>query len=310
MLLSLATCLGEAYPVSDGKVDARKLKDTVYRKILDSGVEVKIYRDGMFAFRFSDWPTGRYPTLGERTRGEFDVAKMRTQRIRLLNAHLACLYTALWRQQDSTLKRMIVSPDEMIPMKLIDDDSEHITSGDRFYSMLDARNPASVKHWSPPLEVDWRFSKDMVVEVGTVEESIALLDQVLLYPDEDALVLTALYARAAKHHEERNHDICLITSWAVVERLLNRLWGTPTGVRTPAARRLIENLYAADRLTSRLCEEISLVCEARDGWIHRLESVTKENSGKAIRAAEAMLGRSLDLKFPVPLEPGQRYEEE
>lgn len=299
----------EASPVSDGKVDARKLGETVCRKILDSGVEIRVCRDGMFAFRFSDWSGGRYPTFSERVRMEFDEEEMRAQRIRLLNAHLACLYTVLWQRQDSTLKRMIISPDEVIPMKLIDDDSETITSDERFYSMLDARNPASVKHWSPPVDLDWRFRRGMVIEVGTIEESLALLDRVLCYPDEEPLVLTALYARAAKHYEERNHDICLITAWAVVERLLNRLQGTHTKVRTPMAGELINKLSASGKLSPRLREEAFIVHDARSGWIHRLVPVTKENSGKAIRAAEAMLKLCLDLQLAVPLYPGERYEE-
>ena len=297
-------------PVSDGEIDARRLGETVYQKILDSGVEVKVYRDGMFDFRLSDWSTGRYPPPGERAAPDFDAAEMRAPRVKLLNAYLACLYTVLWRRQDSTLKRMIVSPDEIVQIKLLHDNSEHITRDERFQALLDAQNPAFIKHWSPPPELDWRFgNRVMVVEVETVEESFALLDRVLQRPEEDALILTELYARAAKYNEERNHDVCLITSWAIIERLLNRLSGTPTGDRTPNARKLIKDLSGANSLSPKLCKEMSIVCDARDHWIHRLTPVTKDKSGKAIRVAEDMLGLCFETQFAVPLEPGQRWEE-
>lgn len=327
-------------PVSDGEVDARKLKDTVYRKILDSGVEVKVYRDGMFAFRLSDWSGGRYPPPRERmgregSMGVFDRAEMRAQRVKLLNAHLACLYTVLWRRQDSTLKRMIVSPDEIVQIKLLDDDSEPRTQDERFQALLEARNPAFVNHWSPPPEVDWRFgNRVMIIAVETVEESFSLLNGVLEHPDEDALTIADLYARAAKQHEEHNHDVCLITSWAIIERLLNRLWEEYIddnrrreldGEEEPfinqarkhalmkgqnfTASIIIEILSLVDRLPPGLYEEISVLRKARNGWIHALKPVSREISGKAIRAAEDMLARTLGIEFAVPLEPGQRYSE-
>lgn len=322
-----------ASPVSGGEVDARRLKDTVYRKILDSGVEVKVYRDGMFAFRLSDWPVGRYPPLSERVRTGFDAGEIQAQRVRLLNTHLACLYTALWRRQNSTLKRIIISPDEVIQVKLLDDDSEHITRDERFESLLGARIP-SFECWRPPPEIDWRFSRVMTIELGTVEESFEFFDRVLQHREKDVLTLTDLYARAAKHHEEHNHDVCLITSWAIVERLLNRLWeeyiddnrrrevdGEKTPFINQARKRsltegqnftasvMIEILSLVDRLPLGLYEEVSLLRKARNGWIHGLEPVSREVSGKAIRAAEALLKRCLDLKFAVPLGPGQRREE-
>ncbi len=326
-------------PISDGAVDARRLSDTVYRKILDSGVEVKVSRDGMFAFRLSDWAGGRYPPLRERlgsgvSATAFDPAEMRAQRGRLLNAYLACFYTALWRRQDATLKRMVVSPDEIVQIKLLNDESEHITRDERFQALLEARNPAFVKHWSPPPEVDWRFgNRVMVVQVETVEESFAMLDRLLLQPDEDALTLADLYARAAKYHEERNHDVCLITSWAIIERLLNRLWeeyiddnrrrkvgGEEAPFINQARKRSLtegqnftasvvtEILSLVERLPLDLYQEVSVVRRARNGWIHNLEPVSPEVSGKAIRVAETMLSSGIGIKFAVPLEPGQRYE--
>lgn len=138
-----------ASPMVDGEVDVRRLKDVVYRQILSCGVEVKVYRDALFAFRFSDWEPGRYPPIGEKLGIglKFDAAEPRAQRVKLFNSHLACLYTALWRLQNAPLKRTIVSPDEVVRIRLLDD-PEHITADERFYSLLEARIP-SFERWRP-----------------------------------------------------------------------------------------------------------------------------------------------------------------
>ena len=132
----------------------------------------------------------------------------------------------------------------------------------------------------------------------------------------------------------RRNDVCLITSWAIIERLLNHLWEEyiddnrrrevdeeETAFINQAHKRalmegqnftasmVIEILYLVDRVPLTLYKEVSLLRKARNSWIHRLEPVTKENSGKAIRTAEAMLRYCFDLQFRVPLDPGQQYEE-
>lgn len=326
-------------PVVDDEVEVGRLGETVWRETLGSGVEAKASCDGMFSFGLSGWASGRYLTPRERMQpggtAGYDLAEVRAQRIKLLNAHLACLYTVLWRLQDSTPKRMLVSPDDLVIMKRFDDDSEHITSDERFQSLMEARDPAWIRDWSPPTELDWRFSQRvMVVEVETVEESFALLDEVLSHPDEDALTLVALYARAAKHHEERNYDVCLINSWAIIERLLSQLWeeyieenrrrevdGQDVAfINRDRKRGLQENpnftasvvgevLSLVGVLPLDLYEAISALRKARNGWIHKLASVDYESSASAIRTAEAMLARVLGLKFAVPLRQGQRYGE-
>lgn len=71
-----------------------------------------------------------------------------------------------------------------------------------------------------------------------------------------------------------------------------------------------EILSLVGRLSFGLYKEISVLRKVRNDWIHELKPVARENSGKAIRVAEAMLGRGLNLEFTVPLEPGQKREEE
>lgn len=156
----------------------------------------------------------------------------------------------------------------------------------------------------------------MTIELDTVAESFELLDRVLTHPGADALALADLYARATKYHEERHHDVCLITAWAIVERLLNRVWdeysndgeGPPGGSRLRAWE-MIEVLTETEQLPPGLYDEISAVRRARNAWIHALEPVVAENSEKAVRVAEAMIARCFDVRFVVPLRPGQRYQE-
>jgi hypothetical protein len=68
-----------------------------------------------------------------------------------------------------------------------------------------------------------------------------------------------------------------------------------------------EVLSLVKGLSPELYEEISVLRKVRSGWIHNLASVSRKHSGRGIRTAEAIMACSLDVRFAVPLEPGQRY---
>src|SRR6185436_11810346 len=96
--------VGSRPPGSSPFLDITTLGDEVYRTSLPGSIEVKVLREGMFIFDFSGWPPGRSLPEGD-IPNDFDaIATVILRRVAILNAHLACLYTAFSQRQNSQLE--------------------------------------------------------------------------------------------------------------------------------------------------------------------------------------------------------------
>jgi hypothetical protein len=99
------------YPPQHAKaeIDVSVLDDEVYRDTLSSGMPVRVLREGVFIFDFSSWEPGR--SLPEAPFPGFaELASVALRRASVMNAHLACLYTAMAQLQIQSSIPMVVTP--------------------------------------------------------------------------------------------------------------------------------------------------------------------------------------------------------
>jgi hypothetical protein len=173
----------------------------------------------------------------------------------------------------------------------------------------------------------WKHERSATISIDTVTKSYELLENILKHPSEDALDLIHLYIRSCKAYEDHDFGLCLITSWGIVEKLLDFYWegyldhlnsarlALPgkqkflnkdrrkilTDGRDYSASVITEILSLNGVIPGSLYVEISQVRQARNRWIHGLESVSSDTAGAAIRLAGEMLRLIYNLDFRVPL---------
>jgi hypothetical protein len=317
--------VGSSAPIVGADVDVSKLGEEVYRTTLSEGITAKVLREGMFIFDFSSWLLGR--ALPESGVPDFDaVAAVILKRVTVLNAHLACLYTALSRLQNFALEKMVVSPSDLISLKSLDDTG--MSFGDyRVAALALARYPSTYAQ-GIPTTLDWRIvRRSVIVKIETVTESFRLLSTILHHPDPDALFLADLHVRSCKAYEDHNYALCLVTAWTIAENLMQRLWNRyvdENRLRQVAGTEVVfinsdrrdkliksrdftpsvisEILSLTNRLPFELYQGISKVRQARNEWLHDLRPVSRDDASRAVKTAEQMLSLVDKIDLALPLE--------
>lgn len=300
-------------PESRVDIDVSSLADEVFRTRLAVGIDVRVLREGMFVFGFSDYLPGR--ALPLEAKPDFDAsATVIINRVRVMNAHLACLNTAIVKLQNYSHDRMVVNPSDLIALGSFEDSLGGTGSAPRLAALSTSRFPSTYREGLPP-SFDWRLTfRDLVVETATVEESFRLLDTILDHASANVLVMCDLYSRSCKAYEEHNYSLCLVTAWAVVESLLQELWRrylednrrrtidgeeakfinvdrkrTLEDGRSFTASVVSEMLSLSDRLPFHIYKDLSMTRKTRNSWIHSLEPVSRESALLSVQVAEQML---------------------
>jgi hypothetical protein len=289
--LEPAAWIGGAPPIVRGRPDSAAVTQEVYRTTLPVGIVVKVTREGVFAFDFSAWSPGQDPPGG----GDFDAnAEVTLRRVEVLNAHLACLYSAMDRRQQLRIPRMVVSASDRLALADLDD----------FTSYMDVRHP--------PL---WGIDPvpTIVIAIETVEDSLQLLTKILQHPSPHALQVTDLYLRSCKAWEDLDYGRCLVDAWALTEKLLQARWnryleenrlreveGSKVAfINSERKKTLTSSTYTASVITEILSllglipfdlyRDLSEVRSARNRWLHDLRRVSSDEAIVSIRAANRML---------------------
>jgi len=96
-------------------IDVQDLEREVYSKSLQAGISVSVLRGGLFKFDLSNWPPGR--SDDSCLPGSVESYRFWRNRIMLMNAHLACLHSALWENQHLGSRKMVVSPWDVIQLQ-------------------------------------------------------------------------------------------------------------------------------------------------------------------------------------------------
>jgi len=303
-------------------VDLRQLAEVVAETSLPQDLRAHVSRDGLFAFDFSRWA----PYLAEHLAlgtGFDSLANRVLRRTALMNAHLACLYTALVRVQHHHVDPMCVTPGSMFPMRSLEAGAQGIPNPLLGY-LVSARYESTYPT-GYLVAGDVRIALRTLIETPTVEESFRLLTEILNHPSSDrALELAGLLVRSAAALFDHDYNLGLITAWAVIESLLQELWegyiednrhreiedAQVSFINAGRKERLTgrditaslkaEMLSLLDRLPFELYGKLSSVRVARNKWIHDLEPVPASTSEMAMQVAEEMLRlvKGLDLEMP------------
>ena len=104
-------------------MDLEELSEIGYEQKNPSGISMKVYRDGMFVFDLADWEEGLVSLdtdLPNQEAALRSVQAMTRNRIKLLNTHLACLYTAIARIDGLTQVKMELSPWNLLGFQSFD----------------------------------------------------------------------------------------------------------------------------------------------------------------------------------------------
>jgi len=317
-----ALWIGKVPPRGVGrKTDARD--DVVLRAHLRSGLRAKAFRDGVFVFDFSDWkddlpkPTGK--DRSERAAARID------RRAVVLNTHIACLHTAMFRLGSTVAEKMLVTPRTML--RLSDLDARRYSTGDgRVRAMVDSAGRRA-SGWDDAVRFG-RFRTPQPVRVRKKEVALSfqILDDVLRSrtPIQTGLLIQ-LALQACSAIEDHRYLQSLEAGWVVTERLLQVLWDTYLTQRggsprvgdedaaaiSPARRRhlkdpraypsavIAEVLSLAGALPHGLHRRLVTVRRARDGWLNQARLPTRKDARRASSVATEMLweAEGIDLSL-------------
>ncbi len=316
--------VGSRPPISGGTIDHSALDEEVYRTTLSIGISSKTSREGMFFFDFSGWKQDK--GLNSDSLPDFDAkAAVILNRVAVLNTHLACLYTALYRRQNFSIEKMLVSPSNLITMDSLDATGMGFSDARTAHLALSRYTSSYSSHI--PITFDWRIAmRSVLIEKDTVDYSYQLLDTILQHSAPHVLIVTDVYARSCKAYEEHNYSLCLVTAWAIIEKLLQHLWeyyvetNRERGIggdkvsfinkerkkkltesRDFSASVISEILSLTNNLPFSLYKDMSKVRQVRNDWLHDLEPVSRRNAGLSVKVAQEMLNLVDGFELEVPL---------
>jgi hypothetical protein len=212
------------------------LFDEVHRQTLESGIETRILRVGIFVFDFSK---SDYRTTTEHEFSSVDeVADLNLHRLAALNAYLLCLNLAFTSRTGIALEKQLLRPADLILPDSFENAHGYAYQG---RSLIERPIPSfhelkasffqhsadgdilrynAILHWG--LESQTRPCFDFSV----LRDSFVRFDGILKHPTEHALLLVSLIAQASKACEDFDYGLSLISAWAVTEKLLTAQWRT------------------------------------------------------------------------------------
>jgi len=319
--------VGSSPPSSDADMDVRILGDEVYRTTLPVGIAAKVLREGMFIFDFSGWPSGQALPSHNDTQPDFDAsATVILQRVSVLNAHLACLYTALHRLQHvNHHPKMVVYPSDIITLNSLDDTTKMGFGDMRVGALALTRYPSTYVQGLPTM-FDWRVSmRSVLIEIDTVRESFQLLTAILQHPAPHTLLLTDLYAHSCRAYENHEFALCLTIAWAITEHLLRRLWerhieanrhretdnSKAIFISNKRKKKLTESDFGASVISEFLSlnnnlpfpiyQKLDKVRQERNKSLHYLAPISRKIAQQSVEVAGQMLNIAEGLNLEVPL---------
>lgn len=298
--------------------DGNVIHSEVIRRSCKNGIRIRVCRDGLFIFDFAKWSPGASVTIpaykrepGKRIPPNVSAAQDKAdqaiyRRVEVMNAHLACLNTAISLCDKLALPivQEISPSDCLVPIR--------VSSGEWGLQLNPSGNPIHAyvaTHWGSPYSTT---RPRTIIETSTVQASFDILDQLITSPQQDSIMLAALLLRSAKSYREHDFSGSLIVSWTVLEKLVSILWfklveknrrrGKPPEDTIFITRERKKKLEGRDYSASvrieilSLMEEIDLetynnlseIRKSRNDWMHELESANDKAAILAIRTAQRL----------------------
>jgi hypothetical protein len=279
--------------------DTSRFKETALRKEFDCGIRVKVTVEGLFAFDFSEWPDGAFPsgppdpTKPLEGMPPFEtLAAIVHKRVQIMNAMLAFIYSHELSISGFAREIMVITPGVLLSMS--DLDSVSGLTSIRAKDLLLSRS-AIGPSWpggGPSPFFDDRIFMRHCLAAEAVERAVTDVDSLMMRYPKDGILIADLILQAGKSGQDHNYSAALITYWAIAEKLLHGLWeeyvqgnkernGKPfinrkradnllTDSRTYSAAVIAEILSLAGYLDNDLYIKISEVRKKRNDWMHSL----------------------------------------
>jgi hypothetical protein len=295
---------------------------------------VECHRDGVFVFDFTDWApgapvtipgytlpsSGRIPDVV--TKAEETAMDHLYQAISVMNAHLACMSSALSivQGQANPLQQVISPATYFVARNL--PFGRHLEGLNVYWEPIHAYVALNSQ-----LDADVAGRRRrIVIGLDAVNYSFDLLDEILTKEIPDLLKLINLIYLAAISYGQHDFPTAQIMAWTVCERLLRILWGRyieqkseiddeDGGKVTTMNKKRKEKLFGIDYTASVISEVLALsgvlnhdlytkidqVRIVRNGWLHSLKSISADQASTAISTAQEFLKEISGIRLLVTL---------
>lgn len=295
-------------PTEEPTINPAELAEVVFEKPQTNDLRSRVYRDGLIIYDRPAWR--ERGTLGGDPSVQGDLlADYAGPRMRLINAHMACLAVSMNRFE---LRTAIVTAESLLGHDYDGDEIGLSCAG--FEPAFMALSLARLE--SNPTWLDWRFDRKMrPVEVEEIERSYRLLDELLERPEgADALLHAELLARSQAALSDGDPSGALVYAWTALEALLKARFKAYLAERARTGRpdaeakkpmnrerrkRLEESkdvtawhineiLSLVDWVDSPLYAKIEDARKARNKWLHDKEIVSLKQAADALEATREL----------------------
>jgi len=309
--------------LTDDNFDVSQLSDIVFEDQLPCGIHVRAYCDGLFLFDFRGVDGFTHEPAPEQLDSFENTALLRLERTEVLNAHVVCLRDSLSRLQNWGLPYQSVTPHDLVSHAADDDPRK----GVGFKSARDAdlhmaRYATAYVPWYPKTfdrRIQGRFLK---IETDTIADSFSRLQNLIAFDSKLPLRLASLYNFAIVSLQDHDYPRSLITSWAIIERLLDEKWATYIAehrkreidgeqtvfINADRVKKLKGSDYTAsirtevlsllDCLSFDAYKKVENARRVRNGWMHELKNVCISDAKEAIQVTAELFNSVYGFKLP------------
>jgi hypothetical protein len=309
--------------LTDDNYDLAQLSDVVYEDKLPSGLHVRAYCDGLILFDFTG-AKGFSPEPPPEALNSFaETALLRLERTEVLNAHVVCLRDSLSRLQKWGLPFQAITPHDLLSHVADDDPSQAVGfKSDRDADLYMARYASAYVPWYPKT-VDSRIRGRMLtIERATIADSFAQLERLLSYESKTPLRLSSLFNFAIVSLQDHDYPRSLITSWVIIERLLDEKWNSYIAsqrkrnidgeetvfINADRVKKLAGRDYTASVRTEVLSivnslsfgayRKIENARRVRNDWMHELHDVRMSDASESIEVAAELFDSVFGFQLP------------
>ncbi|MGP0593566.1 hypothetical protein ACTRXD_13675 [Nitrospira sp. T9] len=302
-------------------------REEVFKKSLASGIRVVVSRDGLFVFDFNDWlPRAEMPDLNfddildnsippitskmvmqnPKFQRFMEVSQQEVanvyRRVEVMNAHLACLNTALQTcQKESWPILQFISAGEYLKVDRGQDEIRRL-------NLIASHSPyhAYIEKFRSTTDTPTECPTRQLVTIQTVEKSFEILDSIIKSPIPDSLKLVTMLLQSARAYRDHDFSGSIILSWTVLEKLISIIWdkmlkdnkereeeGTKIDfIDSKREKKLKGSLYSAstrieilsllNRINKALYTELNKIRKVRNAWLHNLGQVESEDASHGL----------------------------
>lgn len=329
-------------PSKEGANPSRhSLSEGVFTKTLSSRIRVQVCRDGLFIFNFSDWGPGSPVTIpgwksspGEKVPKEVQDAERKGEehvyrRVEAMNAHLACLNSAISSCQLVGMPiGQVVSPSDVLNI-------HRRNSGGWEFGLNPYSSPmhASVTIQRNLLSGEGltQFQRNHVLSIGTIEKSFEIFEALISSNVPDCLTMAAILLQSVKSYREHDFSTSLTMSWTMLEKLVSVIWekmlednksrvegdATISFIGSDRKKKLrgrdytasarIEILSLLGHMSINMYDDLNKVRTSRNNWLHNFEQVDENLASLAIQTAQRLFEQVAKIKLSLTISRSISY---